>query len=224
MNARNDDNTGTLPGLSGDLPPVALWIGGGCILVELVLQAADLGLIGSPLWRSRAYQNGAFWSGLLWGWQANYAAQPTLMFVTYAFLHAGLWHLAGNLLGLLTLGRIASEHIGPRAFLLLYGTSALGGAAVFGMMSHSSQPMVGASGALFGLAGAWQYWEYANAWRGPRRAWRLALTIGVLVALNLALWLAFGGALAWQTHLGGFLTGWVMARFLHGRHARCRDQ
>lgn len=219
MTASNKDDTGTLPGLRGPVPPVALWIGGGCVLVELVLLAADLGLVGSPLWRSLAYQNGAFWPGLLWGWQPNYAAQPVLMFVTYAFLHSGVWHLMGNLLALAVLGRIAADHVGQGACALIYGVSALGGAAVFAVLATGPQPMVGASGALFGLAGAWQYWDYGRAGRGHGRGWSLARAIGVLVLLNLVLWLVFAGALAWQTHLGGFLAGWVMARLLHRRGA-----
>lgn len=224
MTAHNKDDTGTLPGLSGPVPPVALWIGGGCVLVELVLLVADLGLVGSPLWRSLAYQNGAFWPGLLWGWQPNYAAQPALMFVSYAFLHSGVWHLLGNMLALVVLARIAADHVGQRAFALIYGVSALGGAAVFGVLALGPQPMVGASGALFGLAGAWQYWEYAHAGRGHRRGWHLARAFGSLVMLNLALWVAFSGALAWQTHLGGFLAGWMMASLLHRRRAGRPDQ
>ena len=226
MTASNKDDTGTLPDLWGPVPPVALWIGGGCILVELVLLAADLGLVGSPFWRGLAYQNGAFWPGLLWGWQPNYAAQPVLMFVTYAFLHGGFWHLLGNVLALTALGRVASGQVGQGGFALIYGASALGGAAVFGVLALGPQPMVGASGSLFGLAGAWQYWEFAHAGAGQRRGWRLARALGSLVVLNLVLWLAFAGALAWQTHLGGFLVGWVTAGFLRRRRARagCQDQ
>ena len=198
-------------------PRLALWIGGICILIELGLQAADLGLVGSPLWRSLAYQNGAFWPGLLWGWQPNYAAQPVLMFASHAFLHGGLLHLVGNMLALASLGRIAAGHVGPGGFALIYGLSVLGGAVAFGLLALGPQPMVGASGALFGLAGAWQYWEYAGARPGRDRLWHLARVIAGLILLNLVLWLAFSGALAWQTHLGGFVAGWAVARFLYGR-------
>lgn len=220
MTARHKHVPGTAPVASGRLPKPVFWIMGVCILIELVLQAADLGLIGSPLWRSRAYQNGAFWPGLLGGWQANYTAQPALMFVTYAFLHGGFWHLAGNMFTLLVLGRIVSGYFSPRDLLLLYAISILGGAAAFGAMSLSPQPMVGASGAVFGLAAAWQYRDCAGIASGRARVWRLALGIGFLVAVNLLIWLVFDWALAWQTHLGGVVAGWIGAWLLHRRHAQ----
>jgi membrane associated rhomboid family serine protease len=215
MTAPNLKDASKMSLVSGRLPSSVLWIGGGCILVELVLQAADLGLIGSPLWRSMAYQNGAFWPGLLQGWKPNYFAQPVTMFITYAFLHGSIWHLAGNMIALLALGRVAEEHVGQKKFVLIYVMSAFGGAAAFGTMAFGPQPMVGASGALFGLAGAWQYWDYTDSRRSRRRVRHLFRSVGVLVVLNVALWILLEGALAWQTHLGGFLTGWIVAAGLH---------
>lgn len=196
------------------LPSAALWIGGSCILVELILQAADFGLIGSTFWRSLAYQNGAFWPGLLQGWTPNYFAQPVLMFVTYAFLHGGFGHLVGNMIALMVLARVAAEHVSPRAFLLIYLVSVFGGAAVFGLLIAGPQPMIGASGALFGLAGAWQYWDYINPRRARGRVVRLIRGAGLLIGLNALLWYLLDGIIAWQTHLGGFLAGWIVAAAL----------
>ncbi len=192
-------------------PPVLFWIGGICIAVELALQLADFGLIGSRLWRGLAYQYGAFWPGLLHGWEPNFALQPVTMFVTYAFLHGGLGHLGGNMLTLLALGTAVSARAGQRGFLIIYALSALGGAALFGLLASGSQPMVGASGALFGLAGAWQYWDFADPGRRAGRVKRLVTAAGGLAVLNLVLWVAMSGLLAWQTHLGGFLAGWAAA-------------
>ena len=44
-------------------------------------------------------------SGLLTDWEPNFAYQPWLMFLTYAFLHGGLAHLAVNMVTLWSLGR-----------------------------------------------------------------------------------------------------------------------
>jgi len=179
-----------------------------CCGVELTLEAADAGWVGSRLWRGMAYQNGAFWEGLLYNWRPNYGAQPAAMFVTYAFLHADFWHLAGNMIALLLLARIVLARVGQLGFLLIYTLSAFGGACVFVLLAQTPAPMVGASGALFGLAGAWQYWEWLEL-----RAAGLSLTplwrsLAVLVLLNVVLWLMNDGGLAWQTHLGGFVFGW----------------
>ncbi len=174
-------------------------------LIEAVLEGADLGLWGSVLWRPLAYQYGGFWAGLLHGWKPNYSFQPEAMFVTYSFLHAGLTHLAGNMLVLVALANVIGDRLRPRAFLALWVVSTLAGAAAFGLLSPSARPMVGTSGALFGLAGLLVVWEAGAARRNT--LWQaLGWTLG-LVVLNLASWWLDRGNLAWQTHLGGFLAG-----------------
>ena len=182
-----------------------------CCGVELVLQAADHGLIGSARWRPLAYQNAAFWAGLLRDWQPNYAAQPYLMFLTYSVLHGGLGHLLGNMAALFALGPIITERTSQRGFLSLWFLSAIGGAAAFGLLSHSPQPMVGASGALFGLAGAWKAWDWQEARRTRAPLWPILLWVLGLALLNAVLWVLQGGLLAWETHLGGFAAGWAWA-------------
>ena len=177
---------------------------------ELVLQAADAGFLGGIGWRMRAYQNGAFWIGLLGNWQPNYAAQPALMFLTYAVLHASAGHLIGNMLALGILGYRLMPRIGSALFLLIYITSVAGGGAGFALLSSTAQPMVGASGALFGLAGALLYDETRGRRHpGPAYGVMLALIAGLAV-LNLVFWILEDGLLAWQAHLGGFVTGWVI--------------
>lgn len=179
--------------------------------VEFALSAADAGLIGSSRWRSIAYQNGAFWAGLLHGWRPNYPTQPEVMFLSYSLLHSGLSHLAGNMLVLWGLGRILRRHLGVIGFLAVYLLSAAGGALCFGLLTRSAQPMVGASGALFGLAGAWQYWNWSRRRRAGLSLSPVWQTLAWLAGLNAVFWVLLGGLLAWQTHLGGFLTGWGTA-------------
>jgi len=184
---------------------------GLCVGVELVLIAADHGLIGTPRWRGLAYQNGAFWAGLLYNWRPNYEAQPWLMFVTYAFLHSGFGHLVGNMLTLFFLGHIVEERVGQRGLIALYAISAIGGAVAFAIMTNNPQPMVGASGALFGLAGAWQYWDWTDRRAAGRRIWPVWRTVLGLVLLNAVLWVWMDGLLASEAHLGGFIAGWAGA-------------
>ena len=186
-----------------------------CVAIELALQAADLGLIDMPRLRSLAYENGAFWPGLMRDWQPNYPAQPWLMYLTHGFLHGGLVHLALNMVTLWSLGNAVLERVGPGRFLLIYFASMIGGGAVFALLSTSAQPMVGASGALFGLAGALLAWLWED-----QPTLRLALRFAgravlFLLMFNVALHFIMGGQLAWQTHLGGFLAGWVLGVALH---------
>ncbi len=189
-----------------------------CTVPELALQGADWGVWGSARWRPLTYQNGAFWAGLLQGWQPNYAAQPYTMFVTYAFLHAGAAHLVVNMITLFSLGGEISRRAGQSHMLLIYGASILGGAIGFGLLGTVVQPMVGASGALFGLAGAWVTWDVWAALRvSPALktlAYALLWPVTFLVGLNLVMLWATGGKLAWETHLGGCLAGSLTAALL----------
>ncbi|GGA28997.1 rhomboid family intramembrane serine protease [Neptunicoccus cionae] len=188
------------------------------IASEVALQMADLGWIGSPRWRSLAYQYGAFWPGLLDSWAPNYAAQPVTMFVSYAFLHGGLGHLAGNALALWFLGQGVVTRIGQGGFLGVFALTALGGAVSFAALSAGNTPMVGASGALFGLIGIGVGWRFFDSTAAILRRARYALgSIALMVLLNILLNWWYNGHLAWQAHLGGFVTGLVLAKWLGAR-------
>ncbi|MEM9433449.1 MAG: rhomboid family intramembrane serine protease [Pseudomonadota bacterium] len=190
---------------------------GLCISIELILQASDLGWIEFPRLRQATYEFAGFWPGLLRDWGPNYAGQPALMFLTYGFLHGGLGHLVVNMITLWSLGRATLDRVGTRAFCILYALSVLGGAFGYGLIGTSLQPMVGASGALFGLAGALLAWDYIDRYTFEDRLWPVARTVLFLIALNAILYIAMAGQLAWQTHLGGFIAGWIAAMLIDPR-------
>jgi membrane associated rhomboid family serine protease len=182
-----------------------------CCAVELTLQLADRGLLGRPSLRALAYEYGAFWPPLLRGWEPNYALQPWTMFASYALLHGGLLHLTFNMVTLWSLGRavLRTADSGALVGLLLAGT--LGGAIAQGVLSTAPNPVVGLSGALFGLVGG-LIWDQVRAARTDPAARRTVIgMLGVLVALNVGMWIGFDGRLAWQAHLGGFLAGLALS-------------
>ncbi|MEW9920320.1 rhomboid family intramembrane serine protease [Marimonas sp. MJW-29] len=180
-------------------------------MIEASLTLSDLGIFGPAHMRQIMYFNGAFWPGLLHDWKPNYAAQPYTMFITFSFLHGGLVHLTVNMITLWSLGRAVLDRVGQVSFIVIYFAATLGAAAVFALLAPTLRPMVGASGALFGLLGAVLAWEYVANHADDEGRWRVAMVILVLLALNLVLWWAMDGQLAWQAHLGGFLTGWLLA-------------
>jgi membrane associated rhomboid family serine protease len=182
-----------------------------CVGIEAVLQLGDLNLTGVPRLRSLVYEYAGFWPGLLRNWQPNYPFQSTVMFVTYGFLHAGLWHLLLNMVTLWSLGGAVAQRVGGWKLGFVYTCGILGGAAGYALLSNSFTPMVGASGALFGLAGAILAWDYIDRFSVEERLWPVARAALLLVGLNIALYYAMGGILAWQAHLGGFVAGWVSA-------------
>lgn len=193
------------------LTPTVYMIAGLCCAFEIVFILSDAGLIGSERWRSAAYGYGAFWRALLQGWPPVYEAQPYTMFLTYGFLHSDFSHLLGNLIAFVVLARVVQARAGQGGLLLLYVLSLLGGALCFGVLHPGSTPMVGASGAIFGLAGAWLYWlwhELRLRGHGTYRVWRAVLA---MILMNFLMWVLNGGHLAWETHLGGALAGWLGA-------------
>lgn len=185
--------------------------------IEAVLVAGDLGVFDQPRFRQTVYEYGGFWAGLLADWRPNFAVQPYTMFLTYGFLHAGWVHLTVNMITLWGLGRLVAERVTATSFCLLYAVSIMGGAIGFAALSDSFRPMVGASGALFGLAGAFLVWEYLDRRREGEPLWPVWRACLVLGGLNVVMFFLFEGHLAWEAHLGGFLAGAAVAPFLKPR-------
>jgi len=145
--------------------------------------------------------------------------------VTYLFLHAGILHLAFNLLALFIFGPPVEERMGGRAFIGFYLASGIGGALLsYALILIRPASIVGASAAVYGvmLAFAW-YWPdepiYVFPLPEPLSAkWLVALA--VLLSLGLALFPGLQPGVAHIAHLGGFATaflwlkidGWRLSR------------
>lgn len=134
--------------------------------------------------------------------------------VTYMFLHGGFMHLAVNMFMLLVFGPAVEERMGSGGFIGLYLVSGLGGAvlsiALPFWMGPSSVTVVGASGALFGVAVAFaRFWPDARIFVFPlpvpiKAAWLVAF----LAAMSLvAAVFAVNDGVAHLAHLGGFVFG-----------------
>lgn len=74
--------------------------------------------------------------------------------ITSAFLHVNPLHIATNMLSLVIIGPLLERTVGRWRFIALYGLSLLGGSALIYVLGSPAVPVVGASGALFGLFGA----------------------------------------------------------------------
>jgi membrane associated rhomboid family serine protease len=202
------------------LQPGSYWLLGliaVCVVIELVLRLSDLGLVGPERLRALAYEYAGFWPGLLDDWRPNYTAQPYLMFATYGFLHGGLVHLIVNMITLWSLGTLVIGRVRLRGFALLYIGALIGGAIGYSLLSVDPRPMVGASGALFGLIGGVLAWLYVDRYTYSEGLLPVLQAVVMLIILNLVLWWAMDGQLAWETHLGGFITGWIVALLIDPR-------
>lgn len=181
------------------------------IAVEAVLLLGADGAFGVPRLRATAINFGAFYPGVVTEGVSNYLGQAWVMFATYGFLHAGIVHLAVNTMTLVSLAPPILDRVGPMKFFALYAGSQIGGGIGSLALGATWIPMVGASGALFGLAGGFIAWEYADRYTASDTLWPVLRAVLILVALNIAMFWVLDGRLAWETHLGGFVAGWILA-------------
>ena len=135
--------------------------------------------------------------------------------LTAAFLHAGLLHLMFNMFALATVGPMLESALGRLRFAALYALSALGGSVLSLVLSSPNQLGVGASGAIFGLFGA--YYVVVRRMGGETRA------IVTLLVINLVITFAVP-IIDWRAHLGGLVTGAALAAvFAYAPRNRRRD-
>lgn len=203
--------------------PVLWLIAGLMVLMYLLEEGAARGVL-SPIF-SWYYLHGMFgffdtyFDAALLG--EPYPDQLYWSVVTYAFLHAGILHLAMNGAVFLAIGHGIVRQAGVVAFLVCFFGSVIAGAVFFGLIATTDAVLIGASGGVFGQLGmiiAWR--ERILRYFGHSRApvWRL---VAGLVAINVIFSVGMtgmgGGQLAWEAHLGGFVFGWIAAQFFHPR-------
>ena len=130
--------------------------------------------------------------------------------ITYMFLHGGLGHILFNMLALFFFGTRVEQRVGSRHFILLYLVSGIAG-ALLSLFFTPRAFIVGASGAVFGVAFAFAYF-----WPRDRiYVWGvLPIEARWLVILTTAIALFGGftgaqGGIAHFAHLGGYAGGWL---------------
>jgi len=135
--------------------------------------------------------------------------------ITYQFLHQGLGHLFSNALGLYFLGPEVERTLGTNRFFTLYFLSGVLGGLGWSLLSSSHAFCIGASGAVFGILGA-----YAALYPNrelvliffpffPIKAWVFVLLLGAYEFMHTLG--GSGGHIANAAHLGGGVAGYVYA-------------
>ena len=162
--------------------------------------------------------------------QVDHLGYNIMTLVTSMFLHGGLLHLFGNMLYLWIFGKNIEDVMGRVRFLGFYLVCGLAGAlAQIAVQPDSRVPMIGASGAIAGVLGAYLVMYPAS------RVWTLfffvifARVVAVPALIVLGLWLLIqllnagvpgGGGVAWFAHLGGFAAGLLLIAPLRRRRVR----
>jgi len=190
--------TGTLPTLSQ--VPVTMGLIGVCVVIYIVSQNVDL-----------EYR----WEQI--GGNEYYLGQWYRLF-TSIFIHYSFFHILLNMISLLIIGRLVEPVLGKWRYLAVFLVAGLGGSVACYVFTSPIAQSAGASGAIFGLFGA--YFVLA------RRAKTDSSGILVLIAINLFYSFVVPG-ISWQAHIGGLIAGAALAAALglgrRGRHHLLTD-
>ena len=147
-------------------------------------------------------------TGGLVGQQVAYVPALTLdqpwRLITSMFAHASIFHLLFNMYALFLFGRELEVLLGRARFAALYLIAGLGGSAAVMVLAPASA-VVGASGAIFGLFGA--YFVITRHFGGN------AVQLLIVIGLNFALAFVFPN-ISWQAHVGGAIFGALAALVL----------
>jgi len=127
--------------------------------------------------------------------------------LTPIFLHAGIAHLAFNMYALYVLGMEVERLFGRSRFLVLYFLSGLGGSVL--SFLYGARISVGASGAIFGLAGALVAYFARHREVFGRRGRQQLVNIVAVVGINLIIGFSLPG-IDNLGHLGGLIVGLAM--------------
>ena len=114
-------------------------------------------------------------------------------------------HLAFNMLALHSLGTPIETFLGRNKFLIIFFVSLIGGSITSAMFLGYNGYSIGASGAVFGLFGAWAVIS--------KRIGAEVKSVLVIIGLNFVLSFTIGGV-DWRAHLGGLIAGYAVTQFL----------
>jgi membrane associated rhomboid family serine protease len=160
------------------------------IYLVTAVQGNGLGQPGGTLWAKM----------ILWGPLVDHGDWWRLF--TAMFLHASIVHIAFNMLALWWIGAPVEQYLGRARYLGLYVVAGLAGSAG-ALVASPTIPVVGASGAIFGILGAMLILE----WQATGRLGGNAMT---LIVINLVIGFAYNGAggnISIGGHVGGLIGG-----------------
>ena len=159
-------------------------------------------------------------------WQRTVVFQrqvfPPLSLLFSLFMHGSWLHLLGNMLFLWIFGNNIEDRLGRVRFIFFYLLCGIGASLVHVLFNlNSLVPVIGASGAVSGVMGAYLALFPAARVRTLVFIFILVTTMDIPAAVFLVIWFIFqflsagsGSGIAWLAHVGGFILGFLLIRFL----------
>jgi len=157
-----------------------------------------------------------------------YAVPAYITIFTSMFMHGGFMHLIGNMLYMWIFADNIEDNLGPTKFVIFYLLAGTGAAMTQVLIDTQSQvPMVGASGAIGGVLGAYLI-NHPNARvlvLIPFGFFSQLIKIRALYVLGFWFILQFisnGGGVAYAAHIGGFVSGMILILFFNKKDKKKR--
>jgi len=184
------------------IPPFAGIFAAGIIIIHLITNLFIPPEIRYELFFKLGFVPAYYTGEMEWSWWA--LAGP----ISHVLLHGGWMHIILNAIMGLALGMAFEKTSSTRTAVLFFILCTLGGAAFHFVLSpDSTVPVIGASSGISGLFAATLMLFHAQGRIGTRSRYGVWPIIGFWIALFIGLGLLGGGSVAWQAHLGGFLSG-----------------
>lgn len=150
---------------------------------------------------------------------------PFQSLVTSMFMHGSLMHLLGNMLFLWIFGNNIEDSLGGIRFILFYLLAGIAASLIHTLFHPLSlTPVLGASGAISGVMGAYLVLYPRARIRTLVFLFILVTTVDIPAAVFLIVWFLFqffyaggGEGVAWLAHVGGFITGILLLRLFQNR-------
>ena len=154
-----------------------------------------------------------------------YAVPAYLTIFSSMFMHGGFMHLIGNMLYMWIFADNIEDNLGATRFIIFYLLCGIGAAMTQVLMdTHSQVPMVGASGAIGGVLGAYLI-NHPNARVLVLIPYFILTIIKIRALYVLGFWfilqfISSGGGVAYAAHIGGFVSGMILILFFNKKSKR----
>jgi membrane associated rhomboid family serine protease len=150
---------------------------------------------------------------------------PWLSLILSFFMHGSWLHLLGNMLFLWIFGNNVEDRLGPIKFIFFYLLCGVGASLAHVLFNlNSLTPVIGASGAVSGVMGAYLLLFPNARVRTLIFVFILVTTMDIPAAVFLVIWFVFqffyaggGESIAWLAHVGGFILGMILLKVFQGR-------
>lgn len=212
----------------GNVAPVVVLLFCAIVAVELVFTLAAQGIIGGKTgigWRLGAVQDWGLPGQLVsWMWEnGRWPTSELVRFLTYPFVHGGFSQMLFAGVITLALGKYVGDSFRALAVLAVFFSASIVGGLAWGLLSGDKSYLIGAYPGAYGLIGAFSYILWLRLGQMGESQIKAFQLIGVLLAIQLVLGLAFGMGTTWIAELAGFATGFLVSFLVSpGGFARLR--